>query len=87
MIIARTLALALILSVGAASAALGQSEYTTGTNASNVAAGYPSPYGRGSGAYAYDPGFRARRGGRHHAAWHASARRHGDSRFGFHPWR
>ena len=33
-------------------AAFAQSAYTTGSEASNVAAGYPSPYG-GSGYYAY----------------------------------
>jgi hypothetical protein len=36
-------------------AALAQSAYTTGTAASNAAAGYPSPYGYGSGLYAYAP--------------------------------
>src|ERR1700758_1267480 len=35
-------------------AALAQSAYTTGTEASDVAAGYPSPYG--GGPYAYAPG-------------------------------
>jgi hypothetical protein len=37
-------------------AALAQSAYTTGTAASRAAAGYPSPYGYGSGLYAYAPG-------------------------------
>jgi hypothetical protein len=37
-------------------AALAQSAYTTGTEANRVAAGYPSPYGYGSGLYAYAPG-------------------------------
>jgi hypothetical protein len=37
-------------------AALAQSAYTTGTAASNAAAGYGSPYGYGSGLYAYAPG-------------------------------
>lgn len=41
-------------------AAVAQSTYTTGTEASSVAAGYPSPYGNESGLYAYAPGhFRA----------------------------
>jgi hypothetical protein len=37
-------------------AALAQSAYTTGSAASRAAAGYPSPYGYGSGLYAYAPG-------------------------------
>jgi len=37
-------------------AAMAQSAYTTGTEASRVAAGYPSPYGDESGLYAYAPG-------------------------------
>jgi len=35
--------------------ALAQSAYTTGTPASDAAAGYPSPYGSGSELYAYAP--------------------------------
>ena len=35
-------------------AAMAQSAYTTGSAASRVAAGFPSPYG--SGLYAYAPG-------------------------------
>ena len=41
-------------SIALPAAALAQSAYTTGTAASRVAAGYPSPYG--SGLYAYAPG-------------------------------
>ena len=53
--------LALIAAITASSlalptAALAQSAYTTGSAASRVAAGYPSPYGYGSGLYAYVPG-------------------------------
>jgi hypothetical protein len=53
--------LALIAAIAASSlalpaAALAQSAYTTGTAASRAAAGYPSPYGNGSGLYAYAPG-------------------------------
>jgi len=53
--------LALIAAIAAASialpaAALAQSAYTTGTAASRAAAGYPSPYGYGSGLYDYAPG-------------------------------
>jgi hypothetical protein len=52
--------LALIAVVAASSialpaAALAQSAYTTGSAASNAAAGYPSPYGYESGLYAYAP--------------------------------
>jgi hypothetical protein len=52
--------LALIAAIAASSiplpaAALAQSAYTTGTAASDAAAGYPSPYGSGSGLYAYAP--------------------------------
>jgi hypothetical protein len=36
-------------------AAMAQSAYTTGSAASRVAAGFPSPYG--SGLYAYAPGW------------------------------
>jgi hypothetical protein len=38
-------------------AALAQSAYTTGSAASRAAAGYSSPYGYGSGLYAYAPGY------------------------------
>jgi hypothetical protein len=41
--------------LGASSAALAQSAWTTGTAADRAAAGYASPYG-GSGLYAYAPG-------------------------------
>jgi hypothetical protein len=43
-------------SIALPAAALAQSAYTTGTAASRAAAGYPSPYGYGSGLYAYAPG-------------------------------
>jgi hypothetical protein len=58
--------LALIAAIAASSialpaAALAQSAYTSGSAASRAAAGYPSPYGSGSGLYAYAPGhFHAR---------------------------
>jgi hypothetical protein len=42
-------------SIALPAAALAQSAYTTGTEANRVAAGYPSPYGYGSGLYAYAP--------------------------------
>jgi len=53
--------LALIAAIATSSlampaAALAQSAYTTGSAASNAAAGYGSPYGYGSGLYAYAPG-------------------------------
>ena len=54
----RRILIAVITAFGIASpgAALAQSAYTTGTEASDVAAGYPSPY-HGSGSYyAYAPG-------------------------------
>lgn len=38
-------------------AALAQRAYTTGSAASRAAAGYSSPYGYGSGLYAYAPGY------------------------------
>jgi hypothetical protein len=41
-------------SIALPAAALAQSAYTTGSAASRVAAGYPSPYG--SSLYAYAPG-------------------------------
>jgi hypothetical protein len=43
-------------SIALPAAALAQSAYTTGTAASRSAAGYPSPYGYGSGLYDYAPG-------------------------------
>src|SRR6266851_10145110 len=43
-------------SIALPAAAMAQSAYTTGSAASRVAAGYPSPYGNGSGLYAYAPG-------------------------------
>jgi hypothetical protein len=43
-------------SIALPAAALAQSAYTTGTAASRAAAGYPSPYGYGSGLYDYAPG-------------------------------
>jgi hypothetical protein len=51
----RTL-IAIITAFGIASpgVALAQSAYTTGSEASSAAAGYPSPYG--GGPYAYAPG-------------------------------
>jgi hypothetical protein len=45
------LAMAFLLS--AAPAALAQSAYTSGTEASRVRAGYPSPYGYSSGLSSY----------------------------------
>ena len=50
--IVRKLTLAMALLLGAAPAALAQSDYTTGTISNSVTAGYPSPYGAGSGLYA-----------------------------------
>jgi hypothetical protein len=44
-----------VSSIALPAAALAQSAYTTGSAASRVAAGYPSPYGFGSGLYAYVP--------------------------------
>jgi hypothetical protein len=45
-------------SIAVPAAALAQSAYTTGSAASRIAAGYPSPYGYGgSGLYAYAPGY------------------------------
>jgi hypothetical protein len=43
-------------SIALPTAAMAQSAYTTGSAASRAAAGYPSPYGYGSGLYAYAPG-------------------------------
>ena len=55
--------LALIVSIAAATialpaATLAQSAYTTGSAADRAAAGYPSPYGYGSGLYGYAQGGR-----------------------------
>jgi hypothetical protein len=66
---AKKMVVAIVLLLGAASGAQAQSAYTTGTAASNAAAGYASPGGFGSGLYAYAPadgyGYVARqRGGR-----------------------
>jgi hypothetical protein len=44
-------------SIALPAAALAQSAYTSGTAASRAAAGYPSPYGYGSGLYDYAPGY------------------------------
>lgn len=43
-------------SIALSAAAQAQSAYTSGTAASRAAAGYPSPYGHGSGLYDYAPG-------------------------------
>jgi hypothetical protein len=48
---------AMALVLGATSAALAQSAYTSGTIASSERAGYPSVGGYGSGLYAYAPGY------------------------------
>jgi len=48
---------AMALVLGAPSAALAQSAYTSGTIASSERAGYPSVGGYGSGLYAYAPGY------------------------------
>jgi opacity protein-like surface antigen len=53
--------------LGASSAALAQSAWTTGTAADTAAAGYNTPYG--GGLYAYDPGFASR----HSSGLHAFA--------------
>ena len=45
------------LLIGTTSAGLAQSAYTTGTIASDDAAGYSSPDVYGSGLYAYAPGY------------------------------
>jgi hypothetical protein len=44
-------------SIALPAAALAQSAYTTGSAASRAAAGYPSPYGNGSGLYDYAQGW------------------------------
>jgi hypothetical protein len=43
------------LGIAMPAAAMAQSAYTTGSAASRLAAGYPSPYG--GGLYAYAPGY------------------------------
>ena len=43
------------LGIALPAAAMAQSDYTTGSAANRVAAGYPSPYGRG--LYDYAPGY------------------------------
>ena len=43
------------LGIAMPAAARAQSDYTTGSAANRVAAGYPSPYGRG--LYDYAPGY------------------------------
>jgi hypothetical protein len=43
------------LGIAMPAAAMAQSAYTSGSAASRVTAGYPSPYG--SGLYAYAPGY------------------------------
>jgi hypothetical protein len=48
-------------SIALPAAALAQSAYMTGSAASRAAAGYPSPYGYGSGLYASVPGHVYRR--------------------------
>ena len=48
--------LTVALVLGATSAALAQSAYTTGTAANRADAGYSSPYG-GAGLYAYVPDY------------------------------
>jgi hypothetical protein len=54
----KTIVVAMALVLGATSAALAQSAYTSGTIASSERAGYPSVGGGyGSGLYAYAPGY------------------------------
>jgi hypothetical protein len=53
---AKKIVLALALLLGTVPAAMAQSAYTTGSVASNAAAGYPSPEGPGRQLYAYAPG-------------------------------
>ena len=55
----KTIIAAIVLSLSAAPVALAQSDYTTGTAASNEAAGYPSPGGYGGGLYAYMPNYKS----------------------------
>ncbi|HZC56271.1 MAG TPA: hypothetical protein VE396_09540 [Xanthobacteraceae bacterium] len=53
----KKIVVAVALVLGATSAALAQSAYTSGTIASSERAGYPSPEGYGAGLYAYAPGY------------------------------
>lgn len=53
--IAKRLIVATAILLGASSAALAQSAWTTGTAVDRAAAGYALPYG--AGLYAYDPDF------------------------------
>ena len=53
--IAKKIIVAIALLLSATTATLAQSAYTTGSAAGNAAAGYASPYGYGSGLYAYAP--------------------------------
>jgi hypothetical protein len=55
--ITKKIVVAIALLLGAALAAQAQSTYTTGTIASNEAAGYSSPNGYGSGLYGYAAGY------------------------------
>jgi hypothetical protein len=83
---ARKLTLVIALLLSAAPAALAQSAYTTGTLSNSVAAGYPSPYGTGSGLYAYAPGLGVRHGGQHSGrAWSSSARGHDPALYDYVP--
>ena len=68
--------LALFAAVAAsaiASPALAQSDYTSGTEAADVRAGYPSPYGHRHGhrhaLYAYAPGHGYGHYGHSHYRW------------------
>jgi hypothetical protein len=56
---AKCLVSAIALLLSATSATLAQSAYTTGTIASNKAAGYPAPYANGR-LYSYAPAYRHR---------------------------
>ncbi len=53
--IAKNIVVVMAFLLSATTATLAQSAYTTGSAAGNAAAGYPSPYGYGSGLYAYAP--------------------------------
>jgi hypothetical protein len=74
--ITKNFAAALLLLLSATSAAMAQSAYTTGTIASDEAAGYPSPYGTGSGYYAYFPGYDYGHHARVHRHYRHPARGH-----------
>jgi hypothetical protein len=58
--------IAAIAALSLATPALAQSAYTTGSAASNAAAGYPSPYGNGNGIYDYAPGYSFGHGAHQH---------------------